>query len=60
MHGEGIGGVEGQQRKANRVGDPIQLGVQDQSALIWTPRQYTELDLDVLYMVGTEISYNKP
>jgi len=25
MHGEGIGGVEGQQRKANRVEDPTQL-----------------------------------
>ena len=39
---------------------PIRLrfsfGLQEQPAIKWTPRLHTELDLDVLYMVGKIIS----
>jgi hypothetical protein len=33
----------------------VHLGVQDRSALNWTPRTHKESDLDVLYMVGIRI-----
>jgi hypothetical protein len=62
MYGEGLGGVEVQQGSASQSWrhNPsrlrVHLGVQEQSALNWTLRPYTESDLDVLYRVGTRIS----
>jgi hypothetical protein len=56
MRGEELGFGQGQQETSKTLGGPIQLrldlGVQEQSVLDWTPRPYMESDFDVLYMVG--------
>jgi hypothetical protein len=53
MCGEEFGVGQGQQETFRTLGGPIvHLGVQEQSALDWTPRPHMEFDFDVPYMVG--------